>query len=390
MRSERGDMDLFLCRPDGSAVRNLTRTAEYNEVAPQFSRDGRRLLYRQLPRDEGVDGNRYGSQGELMLAASDGSGPTSLGEKGQYAWASWSPDGRQIACLAIEGISLVDVSTRQVVRKLPRNGFFQQLIWSPDGKRLSGVANSYGTGWSIAQIELSTGAAAAVSRVDCCTPDWFPDSSRLVFSNRPTGQKGNKGYGWTQLWMADVGGHDRRLVYGEDGRHVYGGHVSPDGKYVLFTGNMLENGDPSGGGSPMGLMRLADAPIIGGASEELRKLHPQTNEGPVLTLPVGWEPCWTFTEISAPESEKDRVDAAPLAAEVRDKGWIAYQRADRPRRLGFVRHASRWFRATQDHRHAASTMKAEYGSRRTGRRFSTTACRTPRRSTITTTAATNW
>jgi hypothetical protein len=47
-RSEKGDWDLFLCRPDGSALRNITHTPEYNEAAPQFSRDGRQLLYRRL------------------------------------------------------------------------------------------------------------------------------------------------------------------------------------------------------------------------------------------------------------------------------------------------------------------------------------------------------
>jgi len=31
---------------------------------------------------------------------------------------------------------------------------------------------------------------------------------------------------------------ERGLVYGEDGRHVYGGCISPDGKFVLFTGNL--------------------------------------------------------------------------------------------------------------------------------------------------------
>ena len=74
----------------------------------------------------------------------------------------------------------------------------------------------------------------------------------------------------------------RKLVYGEDGRHVYGGCVSPDGKYVLFTGNMKEDGDPGNAGAPMGLMRLADAPIIAGESKDLRALHPDAKSGPVL------------------------------------------------------------------------------------------------------------
>jgi Tol biopolymer transport system component len=333
-RSEKGDWDLFTCRPDGSSARNLTRSPDFNEAAPQLSRDGRKLLYRRLPPGEVIDGNRYGEQGELVIANSDGTEAHVFGKPGEYPWASWSPDGKQLACLSIKGISLIDIASHQLVRTLERKGFFQQLTWSPDGRWLSGVANSYGTGWSIARMEIASGAASAVNRVDCCTPDWFPDSKNLVFSWRPPGQKENRGYGWTQLWRADAEGNSRQLVYGEDGRHVYGGHVSPDGQYVLFTGNMQEDGDTGNAGSPMGLMRLSDAPIIGGQSQTLRALHPDAKSGPVLTLPVGWEPGWTFAEIvTEPLLAAKTTDApslstnnevAALSRELHDKGWLVF------------------------------------------------------------------
>jgi len=344
-RSEKGDWDVYLCRPDGSHRRNITQTPDCNDFAPQFSRDGRRLLYRRIPRNETIDNNHHGAQGELVFANSDGSDPKAFGAAGEYPWASWSPDGKQIACLSIKGIAFVDVATKQAVRKLERKGFFQQVTWSPDGKWLCGVANAFGTSWSIARMEVATGAATAVNRVDCCTPDWFPDSRSIVFSWRPPGQEVNNGYGWTQLWMADAEGKSRRLLYGEDGRHVYGGHVSPDGKYVLFTGNMEEDGDPGHSGAPMGLMRLSDGPLIGGRSPALRKLHPNVGNGPVLTLPAGWEPCWTFSELPAgkpAQSDAPRAasrtnplstQAAPvgnndetarLAAELHPLGWLVF------------------------------------------------------------------
>jgi Tol biopolymer transport system component len=322
-RSERGDWDLFACRPDGSQRRNITNTPDFNEAAAQFSRDGRRLLFRRLPREESISGNHYGTQGELILASADGSGQTPFGAKGEYPWASWNPDGEQLACLAIKGISIVDVNTRRVVRTLPRKGFFQQMTWSPDGQWLSGVSNSFGASWSVARIEIATGVASAISGADCCTPDWFPESRTVIYSNRPGDQKENNGVGWTQLWMADADGKNRRLVFGEDGRHVYGGHVSPDGKYAIFTGNMQEDGDPGHSGSPMGLLRIADTPVIGGESKELRKLHKGAKNDPVLVLPAGWEPCWTFAEIFqsvVPES----ATAEALARELRPKGWLAF------------------------------------------------------------------
>jgi len=263
-RSDKGDWDLFLSRPDGSRLLNITNTPQYNEAAPQFSRDGHRLLYRRLARNEQIDGNHYGTQGQLVFANSDGTDKEVFGDSGEYAWASWNPDGRQIACLSISGIFVVDIADRKTVQELNRKGFFQQLTWSPDGRWLCGVANSFGTGWSVARMSVLTGEANAVSRVDCCTPDWFPDGKHIVFSNRPPGQKVNNGYGWTQLWMADAEGGARRLLYAEDGRHIYGGCTSPDGEYVLFTGNIQENGDTGNRGAPMNLMRLVDAPVIKG------------------------------------------------------------------------------------------------------------------------------
>jgi len=326
-RSDKGDWDLFLCRPDGSRLLNITNTFQYNEAAPQFSRDGRRLLYRRLARNEQIDGNRYGTQGQLILANSDGTDMKVLGRAGEYAWASWNPDGKQIACLSIAGVFFVDIASHKTVQEFDRKGFFQQLTLSPDGDWLCGVANSFGTGWSIARMSALTGEANAVSRVDCCTPDWFPDGKHIVFSNRPPGQKANNGYGWTQLWMADAEGKTRRLLYAEDGRHIYGGCISPDEKYVLFTGNIHEDGDPGNRGAPMNLMRLADAPVIKGPSEELREWHPDVNDGPVLELPVGWEPCWTAAEIgmdadTSPQGTTSQV--AALAHESHNKGWIVF------------------------------------------------------------------
>lgn len=337
-RSAQGDWDLFVCRPDGSENRPLTRTAEFNEFSPQFSRDGSKLLYRRIPRDETIDNNQHGVQGELVVSGSDGGAPVALGAPGEFPWASWNPDGARIASLSIKGIHLIDLATREVARSFPRQGFFQQLVWSPDGQWLVGVANAYGASWSIARMNVETGEAAAVNRIDCCTPDWFPDSKRIIFSWRPPGQKANNGYGWTQLWMADAAGQTRQLVYGEDGRHVYGGCVSPDGRYALFTGNMQEDGDPGDAGAPMNLMRLSDAPIIRGESRELRNLHGRVNQGPVLTLPVGWEPTWTAHDLALSErsgsrrpAEEDAYPAAPSpkpsaldAAELRTLGWLVF------------------------------------------------------------------
>src|SRR5437870_12136773 len=82
-RSEQGDWDLFLMRPDGSQRRALTRPPEWNEAAPQFSRDGTRLLYRRLKRDEAISGNPYRAQGAPAAANSDRPGARARGAEGR-------------------------------------------------------------------------------------------------------------------------------------------------------------------------------------------------------------------------------------------------------------------------------------------------------------------
>jgi Tol biopolymer transport system component len=276
-RSPKGDWDLFVMRPDGTEVRNLTSTPDWNEGLPRYSPDGSRILYRRIPRSERFDNNRHGLQGQLVVSKADGTDPEVLGASGEYPWASWSPDGRSLVTLSAQEVNFWDLSTRKAVRSLPRKGFFQQLTWSPDGRWLSGVANSYDTGWSVARMDAATGAVNPVSTIDCCTPDWFPDSKRIIFSRRP-GE-------WTELWMADGEGKERQVVYAEEGRHCYGGCVSPDGQYVVFTGNQVEDGDASNAGALMTLLRVKDAPI--------RKRAGAPASGPVLSLPPGWEPHWT-------------------------------------------------------------------------------------------------
>ena len=290
-RTPKGDWDLYTMRPDGSDMKNLTNTPDFNEGLARFSADGTKILYRRTLVAEPFDNNRHGMQGQLVFMSSDGTGVEVFGKVGEFPWASWSPDGRKLACLSPRGIDLYDIATRTVEAHMDRKGTFQQMMWSPDGKWLTGVANSYGTGWSVVRIEVASGAINPVSKVDCCTPDWFPDSRTIIYSYRP--------HDWTQLWMADGGGENRRLILAEDGRHVYGGCVSPDGNYVLFTGNKEEDGDPLNSGAPMGLLRLRDAPMVIGSSPAARKEHPIANDGPVLVLPPGWEPHWTSAKTEA-------------------------------------------------------------------------------------------
>jgi hypothetical protein len=154
--------------------------------------------------------------------------------------------------------------------------------------------------WTIVRMNAVTGELNPVHTYQNCTPHWFPDSTHLVFSYRPVAQEknANNGLGWSYLYMADADGKNSGLVYGEDGVHIYGNMVSPDGRYIVFTRSVLEDGDPHHTGSPMAVMRLRDAPTIGGLSPALRKSEAQDKRGVLLHLPKGWKPHWGLPKFS--------------------------------------------------------------------------------------------
>ena len=174
---------------------------------------------------------------------------------------------------------------------------YQQLCWSPDGKYFCGVANT-GEMWTVARMDARTGKLNAVRKFQNCTPDWFPDSQHLILSSRPAGQEGS---GWTQLWMARGDGTGQRLVYGQDGYHIYSGALSPDAKYVLLSKCRDDGGGSEKTGAPIYIVRLGDTPMITGKSKALRKVHPNTKDGPLLFFANGWEPYWTYAEIGTLE-----------------------------------------------------------------------------------------
>ncbi len=291
-RTDKDDWDLFLMRPDGSDRTNITNTPQFNEAAARFSPDGQKMLYYRMPKDVAVDNNKYGIY-DLVIADANGTNPTVWGN--DYRWASWGPDGRKLACLSIKGIRLIDLSTKKTVKELSRRGIVQQLVWSPDGKWFIGTANGLGQYWNIGRISEITGKINAVSETDRynCTPDWLADSQHIIYSRGIIPDIG----GWAQLWTADGDGREKRVLYAEEGRHIYGGYFSPDGKYILFTRSQQDLGEVDNSLTTMAIIRFQDTPVIIGKNEALRSVYPAANDGPILQLSWGWEPHWTYATI---------------------------------------------------------------------------------------------
>ena len=286
-KTEQGDWDLFRVRPDGTDRQNLTDTPEFNEAGARYSRDGKRLLYYRMSTSDPVDNNTYGTF-ELMIADSDGRRAESWGR--DYPWASWGPDGSQIACLTPKGIQVIDVANRKLIKSIPRAGIVSQLTWSPDGTAFLGTANGLGPYWNIGVLDGETRKIVAVSEVDRynCTSDWSHDGRSVLYARGIIPEQG----GYAELWTAGRDGTSREMLYAEATMHIYGACDSPDGRYLLFTRSVGDLGPVDNAQTVMSVVRRRDTPMIGGEAERLRRVYPAAKPGTRLDLGPGWEPDW--------------------------------------------------------------------------------------------------
>jgi len=134
-------------------------------MGARFSPTARKMSYRLIARSSTIPHDRWGAMGRLVISNADGTNPVTFGQEGEFPWASWSPDGKQLACLNKTGIEIIAIDTKAVVRKMDRKGIYQQLSWSPDGRWFTGPANSYGENWTVVRMDAKTEEVNPVSKI---------------------------------------------------------------------------------------------------------------------------------------------------------------------------------------------------------------------------------
>ncbi len=191
------------------------------------------------------------SHGQLELYVVDKPGrgkPHKVGDfAGYVADAHWSPDGKSIALLLIEGVTRIPGPTEATA---PESGVIQS---KPVEQRL-------------AIVNVVTGAARSISPADMYVYefDWSPDGKNLVYLAAPG--DGDDNWFMAEVYAIDAeSGAVRKLLKpGLSGQPMQVANVrwSPDGKTIAFIGGLMSDegvvgGDiyamPAGGGEPRDL-----------------------------------------------------------------------------------------------------------------------------------------
>ena len=189
--------DIWVMNANGSGRRQITRSGRGADFDPDFSPDGRRIVFRT--------------------------------SRGRYA-----PDTQGIG---LEGIFVVDARTHRERQIQPRTGGLFPA-WSPDGTEIafSGLPSS---GGPLDTIHLmnpdGSGLIDLRAPGECAT--WSPDSSKLMYCSHP-------GDGNWAVWVMNADGSDRRqlthpkLIQPAGAHGDYPGAWSPDGKRIVYTSDI--------------------------------------------------------------------------------------------------------------------------------------------------------
>jgi Tol biopolymer transport system component len=219
--------DILVSRTDGSQSRRLTDDS-FRDRGPAWSPDGTRIAFYS---------DRSGSY-QIWLIRPDGSGLQQVTEiaSGTANFPLWSPDGSRLAISVIpHGPALIDMSAGKFpaqLEPLPQvaaDRVFWPLSWSANGKRLAGITVlRSGLLGEMAVLDLERGTYELVPgdygrawRI----PAWLADNRRLI-------ARDSRG-----VWLIDPedAASDRKLV--DVGGYAIGKSVgiSRDNRWITWT-----------------------------------------------------------------------------------------------------------------------------------------------------------
>jgi Tol biopolymer transport system component len=196
-QSTGGQEDIFVCRVDGTGLRQLTNDLA-RDRAPRWSPDGQRIAFYS-------DRNgRY----NIWSIHPDGSGLEPLTDAAvNLLWPVWSPDGARMVASDLNtggAVHLFDPrvpwkqQTPQTLPPHPSGRTFTAYSWSPDGTRLAGSLQPSSKG-GIATYALESRTSQSLTDFGAA-PLWLNDNDHLLF------------YRQSKLFLVDHAKHVQELV----------------------------------------------------------------------------------------------------------------------------------------------------------------------------------
>ncbi len=231
-----GASDLFLIDATKGDAKNLSNTAQAEELYPAWSPDGKRIAFVCKTKEHDL---------EVYICDADGSNRKRVTEadspSGCFA-PTWSADGKSIAYLRIA------MTGKSDVRIVNADGSKDRLLaadakapaWSPDGASIAFVSRKAGKQLSLCTVSPDgTNLKTLVEDVGVDAPffpAWSPDGAQIALAIATE-------YGW-QLALAHADGGSLRQITFLPGFNINPVWLSAD--RILFA-HMIQAGTTKGG-----------------------------------------------------------------------------------------------------------------------------------------------
>ena len=217
------DKELFVMDADGAGVSPLTHDRSIAQ-SPSWSPEGSLLLFTSYKNGKGPQ--------VFVIPAKGGKSFLVSGRKGNNTSASYSPDGRDIACtLSFDGnpeIYVLDARGGTPRRLTNNHAIDTSPVWSPTGREIAFTSDRSGSpqvyvmdrdGGNVRRLTFD------VSYTD--SPAWSPRGDRIAFVSRTS-----SGF---DIYVCRADGSGARLVV--SGGSNENPRWSPDGRHLVFASN---------------------------------------------------------------------------------------------------------------------------------------------------------
>jgi Tol biopolymer transport system component len=267
--------DLWVMRADGTRRHRVTRARGKVDFDPDFSPDGKQLVFRSERGRQPPDPYGVGYDA-LFVVRTDGTQLRQINPPSGGLFPAWSPNGDLIA---FSGSATGNPSQDNITLMTPRGTAVRDLgvqgegaVWSPDGSRVAFASHTGDGNWAVWVINADGGNPRQLTFPRLTQPAgangdapgaWSRDGQRVVYSSVVRGDR--------EVYVMNADGSGKRRVTrlrGPDSPNAW----LPDGR-ILFAHS-------TGGPIPRWYVvrpdgtRLRSLPWLNGAAD-----------------PIGW---WTW------------------------------------------------------------------------------------------------
>jgi Tol biopolymer transport system component len=240
-----GNPDVYVMKPDGSQVEQLTRdafaslyfTKSAEDRNPSWSPDGSQIAFESGRENQMLTYVNH----DIYVMAADGSNVRRLTDDGaDEGGPRWSPNGESIAYVKMEYFSnqspienpawdiyVMNADGTEQVQLTKDPSYELEPSWSPDGAKIAFISDRNGQNFDI-YVMNADGSNVMQLTNDSANefgPAWSPDGKQIVFNSDRNGN--------VQLFMMNIDGTNLVQLTQDTSNSAYA-DWSPDGTRIVF------------------------------------------------------------------------------------------------------------------------------------------------------------